>query len=143
MKTRIAKDFRWEMGHRLPFHSGGCQNLHGHSYRLRVEIIGEVNEYGMVIDYFDLKTIVQPLVDTLDHAFIYSEDDRVMHKFFDANPMKTIVVPFSTTAENIAAYILNYLSDVFSSKNDDRRISALIVRLYETETTFAELQMEF
>ncbi|MGA1250362.1 MAG: 6-pyruvoyl trahydropterin synthase family protein, partial [Candidatus Kapaibacteriota bacterium] len=53
MISRIAKEFHWEMGHRLPFHDGGCQNIHGHSYTMRVEVIGEIDPAtGMVIDYF-------------------------------------------------------------------------------------------
>lgn len=138
MKTRIAKDFRWEMGHRLPFHDGGCQNIHGHSYRLRVEISGEPDTNGMLLDYFDLKTIVQPLVDMLDHSFICDESDTVMCAFFRANPMKTVFVPFSTTAENIAQYILEYLKKEFSKINN-KRVEVLTVRICETEDTFAEV----
>ncbi len=52
MESRIAKEFHWEMGHRLPFHQGGCQNIHGHSYTMRVEIIGTIDPAtGMVIEH--------------------------------------------------------------------------------------------
>lgn len=139
MKTRIAKDFRWEMGHRLPFHDSGCQNIHGHSYRLRVEITGEPDAHGMVMDYFDLKTAVQPLVDTLDHAFICDESDAVMQGFFRENPMKVVTVPFSTTAENIARYILEHITAELA-RAVGGRITSVSVRVSETETTFAEVQ---
>lgn len=139
MKTRIAKDFRWEMGHRLPFHDSGCQNIHGHSYRLRVEITGEPDAQGMVMDYFDLKTAVQPLVDTLDHAFMCDESDAVMQEFFRENPMKIVNVPFSTTAENIARYILEHITAELARAVGGRIVS-VSVRVSETETTFAEVQ---
>ena len=29
---KIAKEFRWEMGHRLPEHFGLCKNIHGHCH---------------------------------------------------------------------------------------------------------------
>ena len=38
---KIAKEFRWEMGHRLPEHFGLCKNIHGHSYKMVVEFEGE------------------------------------------------------------------------------------------------------
>ena len=142
MRTRIAEEFRWEMGHRLPFHEGGCQNLHGHSYRLRVEITGEPDAQGMVLDYFDLKAAVQPLVDSLDHAFMCDESDALMQGFFRENPMKTVVVPFPTTAENIARYILGHLTAQLSAAAG-RRLEALTVRVSETDTTFAEVQAKF
>src|SRR5437868_1916429 len=61
MLTRIAKDFRWEMAHRLPEHEGGCRNVHGHSYRMWVEISGEPQANGMVLDYFEISAIVDPM----------------------------------------------------------------------------------
>ena len=39
---KIAKEFRWEMGHRLPEHFGLCKNIHGHSYKMIVEFEGEL-----------------------------------------------------------------------------------------------------
>jgi 6-pyruvoyltetrahydropterin/6-carboxytetrahydropterin synthase len=70
MLTRIAKDFRWEMAHRLPFHEAGCKNVHGHSYRMLVELAGEPMSNGMVLDYFVLKQYIDPLVAEIDHAFL-------------------------------------------------------------------------
>ena len=136
MTTIIAKDFNWEMGHRLPFHEGGCQNIHGHSYMLRVEIEGETNEHGMVMDYFDMKSIVQPVVDRLDHCFLCDESDAVMRGFFDANPMNVVYVPFPTTAENIAVYILRAVAPEFRRFPSLKRLT---VRVHETQRTYAEI----
>ncbi len=136
MTTIIAKDFNWEMGHRLPFHEGGCQNIHGHSYMLRVEIEGETNEYGMVMDYFDMKSAVQPIVDRLDHCFLCDESDTVMHEFFDAHPMNVVYVPFPTTAENIAVYILRAIAPEFRRFPSLKRLT---VRVHETQRTYAEI----
>jgi 6-pyruvoyltetrahydropterin/6-carboxytetrahydropterin synthase len=88
MTTKIAKEFHWEMAHRLPFHTGGCQNLHGHSYKLWVQLEGEPNDKGMVVDYFDLKAVVEPLVKQLDHSFLCDRSDDVMVQFFRENPLK-------------------------------------------------------
>jgi len=42
------------MAHRLPFHDGGCRNVHGHSYSMTIELVGEPDRNGMVLDYFDM-----------------------------------------------------------------------------------------
>jgi len=85
MKARIAKDFYWEMTHRLPFHKGPCRNIHGHSYRLRVEIEGELDEDGMVLDYYHLKQLLAPVIDSLDHSFAVDENDDLMLDFLKQN----------------------------------------------------------
>ncbi len=58
---RITKEFSFETGHALYGYDGKCKNVHGHSYKLSVTVIGipisnpgEV-KLGMVIDFGDLK----------------------------------------------------------------------------------------
>ncbi len=133
--TTIAKDFHWEMGHRLPFHKGGCQNIHGHSYRMRVVIEGNLDVNGMVLDYFDLKEIVEPIVARLDHSFLCDDADREMLDFFAANPLKHVVVPFRTTAENLAGWFLERIGERLSGFPS---LISLTVRIHETERTYAE-----
>lgn len=133
--TRIAKEFHWEMGHRLPFHEGGCRNIHGHSYRMRVVVEGSLDENGMVLDYFDLKSIIDPLVADLDHAFLCDENDAEMLAFFAANPLKHVVVPFLSTAENLAGWFLEKIVEKLRTYSN---IFAITVRIYETERTYAE-----
>jgi len=48
-----------------------CRNLHGHSYRVKIYIKGEVNnENGMLIDFGEIKRIVSPLISELDHSLL-------------------------------------------------------------------------
>jgi 6-pyruvoyltetrahydropterin/6-carboxytetrahydropterin synthase len=138
--TRIAKDFRWEMGHRLPFHNGGCQNIHGHSYRMRVTIEGTMDDNGMVLDYFDMKAIVDPIVQRVDHSFLCDNRDEQMLAFFRDNPLKHVIVPFRTTAENITAWFLELVA---AELRQFPNIKTLTIRLYETERTYAERALEF
>ena len=65
----IGKIFTFDAAHRLPNHKGHCQNQHGHTWTLTVEISAPVNKKtGMVMDYGNLKEIVNKLViDNLDH----------------------------------------------------------------------------
>ncbi len=88
----ISKEFKWEMGHRLPRHNGACKNVHGHSYRLRVEIEGEPNEEGMVIDFHDISAAVKPLIAELDHAFLCEESDVEMLQFLRESAVTCVVV---------------------------------------------------
>ncbi|MFA9499277.1 6-carboxytetrahydropterin synthase QueD [Mannheimia sp. E30BD] len=73
---KIAKEFSFDMAHMLDGHDGKCQNLHGHTYKLQVEVAGELFQEGakrgMLMDYSDLKAIVKThILDSMDHAFIY------------------------------------------------------------------------
>jgi 6-pyruvoyltetrahydropterin/6-carboxytetrahydropterin synthase len=148
MLTRIAKDFRWEMAHRLPTHDGGCRNVHGHSYRMWVELVGEPQVSGMVLDYFIIAKIVEPLIAEIDHAFLCDKSDNLIVDFLESSGLKAVYVDFPTTAENIANWFFTRLSALFSPTDDrssvDERSSMkhlhqLTVRIQETERTFAEV----
>ena len=74
---RITKQFSFETGHALYGYDGKCKNVHGHSYKLSVTVIGKPIadknnvKYGMVIDFSDLKQIVkEDIVNVFDHATI-------------------------------------------------------------------------
>lgn len=142
MLTRIAKEFHWEMAHRLPYHTGGCQNVHGHSYKLWVELEGEPNKQGMVLDYLELKQVVAPLVDGLDHSFLCDRSDEVMMKFFAENPLKVVIVDFPTTAENIASHLIDEISSRLQehiTAENMQRLKTIRVRVQETERTYSEV----
>ena len=135
---KIAKDFRWEMAHRLQCHKGKCFNLHGHSYRMEVEFEGSINpNTGMVLDYFDVKDIVAPLVDKLDHTvLIWEKDTLLLQKISELNSAH-VIVPFETTAENLTDYFLQEISKA----NLPKEITKIKVRVCETETTYAENEL--
>lgn len=131
---KISKEFKWEMGHRLPFHSGKCKNIHGHTYKMRVEIEGDLDSNGMVMDYYDVSSVISPLVDEFDHSFIVKDDDSEVIELLNKLNSKKIVVPFETTAENITLYMLQKIKEKITSD----RIKKIKVRVYETEKTYAE-----
>ncbi|KXK55174.1 MAG: 6-pyruvoyl tetrahydrobiopterin synthase [Chlorobi bacterium OLB7] len=133
--VRVAKEFHWEMGHRLPFHTGGCQNIHGHSYRLWVEVEGTTDQNGMVMDYFDLKQMIEPIIARIDHSFLCDERDDLMRGFLGQTALKHTVVPFNTTAENLAAWLLDLIAEQLHPLAN---ITGVTVRLHETERTYAE-----
>ena len=131
---KIAKEFRWEMGHRLPEHFGLCKNIHGHSYKMIVEFDGELDKNQMVIDYYDIEKIINPVIEKLDHAFMVNIDDKIVIEFLEKMNSKKIVVGFNSTAENICNYLLSEIKKCSLPSN----ISFVKVRVYETQFDYAE-----
>lgn len=130
---KIAKEFRWEMGHRLPFHKGKCKNLHGHSYKAMIEFTGDVDENGMVLDYYDVKEVAAPIFEELDHAFMVYQEDKELLEVLDKLNSKKVVVNFQTTAENICVYLLNRIKKAELPSS----VKEVTIWVYETETTYA------
>ncbi len=131
---KIAKEFHWEMGHRLPEHFGKCKNIHGHSYRMIVELEGSLDDQGMIMDYFDLKKIVIPIIDELDHAFMVYERDKEIIKFLESVKSKKMIVDFQSTVENICRYILSQIQKQKMPNNVDK----VKVRIFESVDDYAE-----
>lgn len=46
------------------------EKLHGHNYTVQVNIVGQQSKDNMVVNFYDIKRIVQPVVDSLDHHLI-------------------------------------------------------------------------
>jgi 6-pyruvoyltetrahydropterin/6-carboxytetrahydropterin synthase len=138
---KIAKEFRWEMGHRLPDHKGLCRNIHGHSYRMVVELEGEVLKNGMIIDFYDLGLIVKPIIDKLDHAFLVNRKDVKVFEFLKKNKMKLVAVDYSATVENICSDMLRRIVKEFRSQKI-KNISAISLKIYETPNSFAEMKIK-
>lgn len=136
MKVNISKEFKWEMSHRLPFHDGPCNNIHGHTYKIRVELFGETDCYGMALDYYHIERIIRPIIDRLDHSFICNKNDVLMLEFLKTNCFKYNILNEYTTAENIAKFFLDELSIKFK---EFKNLDILKVRIFETEDVFAEL----
>ncbi len=131
---KIAKEFKWEMGHRLPFHEGKCRNLHGHSYRCMIELTGQPDKNGMLLDYYELKKIVDPIIDKMDHSFMVFEKDLELIEILDKLGSNKLVVNFESTAENICVYLLNEIRKSSLPSN----VESVKVRVLETDNTYAE-----
>jgi len=103
--VRLVREFRFEAAHRLPNAPEGhkCRRLHGHSFRVEVVCEGEVvGEAGWLMDFGEIKRVVEPVVELLDHRYL--------------NEIEGLENP---TAETLARWIwlriagnLSYLSQV-------------------------------
>ena len=66
---KISKDFEFAAAHKLILsYDSPCERLHGHNYKLKVTLQGEINENGMIMDFKELKSVVnQEIISVLDH----------------------------------------------------------------------------
>ena len=96
------------------------------------------SEEGMVIDFSDIKKISNQFIqEKLDHAFMVWEKDEELTRFFkQSKGNKPVIVPFTPTAENIAAYIFNKLQDKFLDVYKTG-LHLHSVKLWETPTSYA------
>lgn len=141
-KIRITKQFSFETGHALYGYDGKCKNVHGHSYKLSVTVIGTpINDptnvkHGMVIDFTDLKKIVkEDIVDVFDHATVFNQNTPHVElaKELQNRGHNVILVDYQPTSEMM---VIDF------SKKIESRLPAHItlhsLRLQETDSSYAE-----
>ena len=118
----IFKDFTFSAAHAIRGHTRGCQNLHGHNYRVRVHVAAEtLDELGMVMDFADLKAIVGAVLDPFDH-----------HVINDIPPFDQR----NTTAELLAEFAFQEVS----ARLPEERLSVLRVEVWENDSACAVYQ---
>ena len=124
MSFAVCKDFRFAAAHQIRGHRGGCENLHGHSYRVRVWVrASALDELGMVVDFADLKTAMEEVVGPFDHRFLNE------------------VPPFderNTTAELLAQHVFTELR----RRLDDDCVQVARVEVWESESAGAIYEEE-
>lgn len=139
---RITKQFNFETGHALFGYDGKCKNVHGHSYKLAVTVLGEPItdldhvKLGMVIDFGDLKKIVKSeIVDKFDHATVFNKNTPHVEL---AEELKNrghhvILVEYQPTSENM---VVDFAKKIQKHLPDHIKLHSL--KLQETESSFAE-----
>ena len=111
---KVCKIFEWDAAHKLKLpYSSACNQLHGHTYKVEIELEGPVDQNGMVIDFQNLKEII-------------NSNESFDHKYLN----KIVKQP---TAENIVKYLGRKLVKEF---NGMVRLSR--VRVWESSTSYAE-----
>jgi 6-pyruvoyltetrahydropterin/6-carboxytetrahydropterin synthase len=97
---KIFKDFTFEAAHKLPLvpQDHKCFNLHGHSFKVRIYVEGEINAVGWVMDFSEIKSICKPIIKILDHSYL--------------NEIEGLENP---TSENIAIWIWQKLKPMLAN----------------------------
>ena len=140
MKKTITKEFKFDMAHRLYDITlgeeenkklyGKCFNIHGHTYHLFVTVSGE-EQNGMVINFIELKRIVNDVINKYDHKILLSEGDKLVLKLEE----HAICIVGPTTCENQIVKIWEKIREGLEEIN----IVLEELKLYETETSYATL----
>jgi len=118
---RVGKRFEFAAAHHLPGFEGECGEIHGHTWRVEIEVEGEVHiGTCMVVDFKRLKEIVEPIIDTLDHSYL----NEII-----ANP----------TAEAIATWIAMNIQEPIEREG----VHLASVTVWESETSWAKFLLEF
>lgn len=84
-------DTSFSAAHQLRNYEGSCGELHGHTWKVRVEVeASQLDEIGMTIDFKDLKEKADSVIGRFDHRCL-----NQISPFDEENP----------TAENIARHV--------------------------------------
>ena len=141
-KIRITKQFSFETVHALHGYDGKCKNIHGHSYRLDVTVIGkpvadESNpKCGMVIDFSDLKKIAKDeIVDVFDHATVFNKNTPHLElaMMLKSKGHNVLLVDYQPTTEMM---VIDFAEKIKKRLPNNIKLHAL--KLQETATSFAE-----
>lgn len=109
-------------GHYLRDYHGKCENPHGHNYRVLVTLAGEeLEDNGLLLDFKQLKQLLKPTVEYLDHQMIN-----------DLEPFTTV----NPSAENLAKYFFDNLANELDRQTHGR-VRVKDCTVYETDTSFA------
>ena len=139
---RITKLFSFETGHALYGYDGKCKNVHGHSYKLSVTVFGkpitdQTNvKYGMVIDFSDLKKIVQEeIVNVFDHATVFNKNTPHLElaKELETRGHNVLLVNYQPTSEMM---VIDFAEKI--KHRLPNHISLYALKLQETDSSFAE-----
>lgn len=124
-KVSVTKIFTFDSAHRLDDYIGKCANLHGHTYKLEVTIKGRTDHRGIVVDFGDIKSIVnERIIGPYDHRFLND------------------LLPFNTTAENMVVHFFELVDNHLKGIEDGNEAVLMRMRLWETPTAYAELTRE-
>ena len=124
----------FDSAHFLAGYVGKCRNIHGHRWRVVIEIAGENLDDGMVVDFTDIKAALKALTDNLDHSLVM-EKDTLKPQTYEClvdEGFRIMIMDFRPTAENFAKYFFDEI------KNKGFNIRA--AEVYETPNNCARYE---
>ena len=132
---KVTKTVRFDAAHILTNHQGLCRNLHGHTYRVDVTVAQAPGDaQDMVVDFKDLKRVCEErILAKFDHAFIYdgsSPAEAEIAAVLRRHDMRTVELPFRSTAENLARHFFGELRALMPT--------VAAVKVWETPDSVAE-----
>jgi len=119
----VTVEAGFSSGHYLRNYKGKCENPHGHNYKVEVTLRGAtLDAAGLLLDFKDLKHVMRPVIDRLDHQMIND-----LEPFTEINP----------SAENLARYFFDETNRQLAAMTDGR-VHVKDCTIFETDTTSAK-----
>lgn len=141
----VTKSFNVPIGHRLMENANRCFCLHGHNLKIDVEVSREsLNKNGMVIDFYDLKKIVESCTDAFDHSTILNSKDKeigdLLSQMGGIRPQRVRYLPddMDPTSENLCYIIYNVLSSEFTVYDEKLKLKS--ISIWESDTSKAKYE---
>lgn len=132
----LKTESSFDAAHFLTDYHGKCENLHGHRWRVvaylgQSQLCTEGTHKDMVIDFGEFKGALRELTEELDHSFIVEEGSLMPETLacLEKEGFTLSMMPFRTTAENLALYFYNKLAE--------RNLPVCQVDVYETPNNCA------
>lgn len=108
----VKKSVSFDAAHLLTGHGGQCKNLHGHTYRVSVELgnVAPVPDQpeDMVMDFKELKAVLQAtIVQPCDHSFLYDTESAVESDIaakLSEHGLRVYPMAYRSTSENLARH---------------------------------------
>ena len=144
----IAKDYlKFSAAHFLIFPDGTAERLHGHNYKVFVDVHTDLDQHGLVVNFKEIKPLVREVCDELDeHLLIPGEhpvltavrvgaqmEIRYRERRYLIPAEEVIVLPIgNTSAENLAAWFGRTLRERMAAKWASLRVRQLSIGIEET-----------
>lgn len=128
MRIRTEKTF--DAAHRLPRHEGKCSRLHGHTWRVEVEVWGEIKSANMVIDFGKLKEAIEQY----DHKTLLSRNDSLYPILKEARPEDVVEFTEQPTSE----WLSQRIAEDIVSNLDEEKIEKIRIKVWESPKSYAE-----
>jgi 6-pyruvoyltetrahydropterin/6-carboxytetrahydropterin synthase len=136
--VRLAKEHHvFSAAHFITFNGNVCERLHGHNYRVNVEVFGPLDENHYVIDFIALRDELKKITDALDHRMLLPTTHPLIRVTARGNEVEAVFTPDgrrwifpqgdclllpvpNTTTELLAEHIGKQLLDAIQTRTGTR-----------------------
>ncbi|MFW9871813.1 MAG: 6-pyruvoyl tetrahydropterin synthase family protein [Candidatus Thorarchaeota archaeon] len=138
---RVEKTFSLPIGHRLSKHKGRCFSFHGHNFTVKIGVKSEtLDENDMIIDFSNLKAVVEGYLDKLDHCTLLNVSDKEIADQLSKIGTRVILISSDPTAEKLSEYIYKAIEDTLNRMYPLAKMD--YVTVYENENSKATYSEE-